>query len=657
METQNPAFHSLSLLLFFAAITTSAAALNADGLALLALKSAVTADPTSALSAWIGSAYATPSSPCDWPGVSCRLGRVDDLSLPGKSLSGYLPSELAALSALRRLSLPYNAFSGPIPPDLLKIPTLTYIDLSGNSLSGAIPPEIGTLAETLTHLDLSSNLLNGSLPPFLADFKSLSGTLNLSFNAFSGQIPPDFGRFSVAVSLDLRHNNLSGEIPQAGTLLNQGPTAFDGNPNLCGFPLKFPCAWDRSSELPSWSPNPNPSSSGNHAATAARRRTAVTISVLAAVLLISAAAVAALQWRMRRRRRRKSNGGFFDGGGGKEERLWEGSPPAAAKGDEDYFVAVDEGFQIELEELLRASAYVVGKSRSGIVYKVVVSSGGGGGPLPSAVAVRRLSEGVCAGWRRREFEAAAAMMGQVRHPNIVRLRAYYYAPVEKLLVSDFISNGSLHSALHGGGVGGLSHSAAPLTWAARLDIVRGAARGLAYIHECGHRKHAHGNVKSSKILLDEDLNPYVSDFGLARLVALSKKNGSNNNGSTDPIVHGFGSKMAAGARSGYMAPEAGEERQWMSQKGDVYAFGVVLMEVLTGRAAVAGLEGFVRGAFREERSLSEIVDPALLHEVHAKKQVLVVFHVALGCTEADPEARPRMRGVSESLDRIGGGGR
>ncbi|KAK1321284.1 Receptor-like serine/threonine-protein kinase [Acorus calamus] len=94
----------------------------------------------------------------------------------------------------------------------------------------------------------------------------------------------------------------------------------------------------------------------------------------------------------------------------------------------------------------------------------------------------------------------------------------------------------------------------------------------------------------------------------------------------------------------------------MSQKGDVYAFGVVLMEVLTGRAAAAELEGFVRGAFKEERSLSEIVVPVLLHEVHAKKQVLAVFHIALGCTEADPEARPRMRGISESLDWISGGG-
>lgn len=116
------------------------------------------------------------------------------------------------------------------------------------------------------------------------------------------------------------------------------------------------------------------------------------------------------------------------------------------------FVAVDDGFGMELEELLRASAYVVGKSRGGIVYRVVP----GRGP---AVAVRRLSEpddgdsdgsGSGSGWRRRRaFEAEAAAIGRARHPNVARLRAYYYAPDEKLLIYDYLPNGSLHSALHG----------------------------------------------------------------------------------------------------------------------------------------------------------------------------------------------------------------
>lgn len=114
----------------------------------------------------------------------------------------------------------------------------------------------------------------------------------------------------------------------------------------------------------------------------------------------------------------------------------------------EIYVTVDEGFGLELEELLRASAYVVGKSKTGIVYKVVVGRS-------SAVAVRRLSEGEEGEgdgdeWKkRRAFETEAMAIGRVVHPNVVRLRAYYYAPDEKLLIYDYIPNGTLHSAIHG----------------------------------------------------------------------------------------------------------------------------------------------------------------------------------------------------------------
>ncbi|PWA88226.1 leucine-rich repeat protein kinase family protein [Artemisia annua] len=164
--------------------------------------------------------------------------------------------------------------------------------------------------------------------------------------------------------------------------------------------------------------------------------------------------------------------------------------------------------------------------------------------------------------------------------------------------------------------GGPANPSPPLSWASRLKIAQGTARGLAHIHECSPRKHVHGNIKSSKILLDDDLQPFISE---ARI-------------------------------SGHKP----------SPKCDVYSFGIVLLEMLTGRSPDGGgldndgkgLESFVRKVFREERPLSEIIDPVLLQEVHAKKQVVAAFHVALNCTELDPEVRPKMRIVSDSLDRI-----
>lgn len=192
----------------------------------------------------------------------------------------------------------------------------------------------------------------------------------------------------------------------------------------------------------------------------------------------------------------------------------------------------------------------------------------------------------------------------------------------------------------------------------RLSIVQGAARGLAYLHECSPRRYVHGCIKSSKILLDDELRAHVSGFGLARLVAGGAHKAaaaqSKKLGGAACALRGGGGALA------YVAPELrtpGGAAAAATQKGDVFALGVVLLEAVTGREPTEGeggleLEAWVRRAFKEERPLSEVVDPTLLGEVHAKKQVLAVFHVALGCTEPDAELRPRMRAVAESLDRI-----
>ncbi|WOL12057.1 hypothetical protein Cni_G20821 [Canna indica] len=639
----------LLLLLLFC---SSAAALTTDGLALLALKSAVAVDPTGALSAWLDS----DDSPCGWTGVTCRLDRVSALDLPDRALSGYLPSELSLLSELESLTLPGNQFSGPIPAALAALRGLTELDLSSNNLSGPIPPELGQLT-SLAHLDLSSNLLSGSLPPSIAGLSHLSGVLNLSCNQLSGPIPLEFGDIPVDVSLDLRQNNLSGEIPQVGPLLSQGPTAFAGNPGLCGFPLKTPCPVPQQDPK---IPQPNPSLGLNPSDATARpiigekrRSPAGTVMILVVVVLVAVASIFVLQWQFRKRRsagegkdskNEKSSspsfGGTIAGGSAIEDRR-EGHAS-------EVYAAVDEGFGLELEELLRASAYVVGKSRNGIVYKVVVGRG------PSAVAVRRLSEnddvdappggGGGDEWRRRRaFETEAIAIGRAKHPNVVRLLAYYYAPDERLLIYEYIPNGTLHAALHGGP---LNPTAPALPWTARLNILQGVARGLAYLHEFSPRKHAHGGITSSKILLDDELRPHISGFGVARIVSSGQQK----------LAHSASKKLVSPrVAAGYLPPEARglAGASSLTQRGDVYAFGVVALEVVTGRSADAELEEWVRRAFKEERPLSEVVDPALLHEVHAKREVLAMFHVALGCTEADPELRPRMRAVVESLDRIG----
>ncbi|OMO57368.1 hypothetical protein CCACVL1_25803 [Corchorus capsularis] len=582
--------------------------LNSDGLALLALKAAIETDPTRSLSKWSES----DKTPCHWPGIACTRNRVSSIFLPDKGFTGYIPSELGLLDSLTRLSLSQNNFSKPIPAHLFNATNLIYIDLSHNSFSGSVPQQIKYL-KNLTHLDLSSNSLNGSLPESLVELKSLTGTLNLSYNYFSG------------------------------------------NPDLCGFPLgnlcpeaQNPRAFVNPEENPE---NPNglrPSFDDRNAEKRKEKNGSVAVPLISGVSVVIGA-VSVFVWLFRRKW--KSGEGKM----GKEKKEEGELQEFDEEGQKGKFVVMDEGFNLELEDLLRASAYVVGKSRSGIVYKVV--AGRGSGTVGAAVvAVRRLSEGD-ATWKLKDFEAEVEAIGRVNHPNVVRLKAYYFASDEKLLITDFIRNGSLHAALHGGP----SNNLPPLSWAARLRIVQGTARGLMYIHEYSPRKYVHGNLKSTKILLDNELQPYISGFGLTRLVSGTSKYASSItkklNSAPSIAAPAIGSRIST--TNSYLAPEARVFGSKFTQKCDVYSFGIVLLEILTGKLPDAGpenddkeLEGLVRKAFREEHPLSEIIDPALLTEVHAKKQVVAAFHVALNCTELDPELRPRMRTVSENLDRI-----
>lgn len=409
--------------------------LSSDGLSLLALKSAVDNDPTRVMTHWSES----DPTPCHWSGIVCTNGRVTSLVLFGKSLSGYIPSELGLLDSLNRLDLAYNNFSKTVPVRLFEATKLRYIDLSHNSLSGPIPAQIKSM-KSLNHLDLSSNHLNGSLPESLTELGSLVGTLNLSFNQFTGEIPPSYGRFPVHISIDFSHNNLTGKVPQVGSLLNQGPIAFAGNSHLCGFPLQTPC---EEIEIPNFvtakpelqKPNPSVISKDDDAKEKKQQITgSVTVSLISGVSVVIGA-VSISVWLIRRKR---SSDEYKT-----ETKATTVVSEFDEEGQDGKFVAFDEGFELELEDLLRASAYVIGKSRSGIVYRVVAA-----GSSSTVVAVRRLSDGN-ATWRFKDFVNEVETIGRINHPNIIRLRAYYYAEDEKLLITDFISNGSLYSALHG----------------------------------------------------------------------------------------------------------------------------------------------------------------------------------------------------------------
>ncbi|KAG6531211.1 receptor protein kinase-like protein ZAR1 [Zingiber officinale] len=740
-------FASICCIIHMIEMARRCASLSPDGLILLAFKAAVSDDPSSALAGW----SEDDDHPCLWLGVSCAnvtgfaYPRVVGVSISGKNLSGYVPSEFGDLLFLRRLNLhgnrlsralppqlfnasslhsiflydnlisgefpaaacnlprlqnldlSRNALAGPLPPDLRNCRQLQRLRLDGNGLSGVIPAGIWAEMVSLVQLDLSSNEFEGPIPPDIGELDSLSGTLNLSHNRFSGPIPTSLGNLPSTVNLDLQYNNLSGEIPGTGSLANQGPMAFLNNPGLCGFPLMVPCEAPASpeAEVPVRSQGEELGTTREEGRKGMRKGMIVLISAAdaAGVALVGLVVVCAY-WKAKDQEKDTAKLGGGDDGDVSKRRWcgWVWAPPGNEKGGgrssveeggeeeevsgggvEGELVAMDKGFKVDLEELLRASAYVLGKGGKGIVYKVVVGDG-------TAVAVRRLGEGGGGGGggKYKEFAAEVRAMGRVRHPNIVRLRAFYWAPDEKLLITDFISNGNLAAAIRG-----RSGQPSTVAWPVRLRIAKGAARGMAHLHDCGLRKFVHGDLKPSNILLDGDYNPYIADFGLLVLLSLTTSSSqvpSSSSSSATALIGGAlpftSSSFSGSSKSGlldrpnpYRAPEiraSAAAAARPSQKSDVYSFGVVLLEILTGKPPetapstsgeqlAPALVKWVRRGLEEARPLSELVDPVLLRDTHAKKEVMAAFHVALSCTEMDPDARPRMKTVSEELDRIGSG--
>ncbi|KAH7296832.1 hypothetical protein KP509_26G040900 [Ceratopteris richardii] len=425
-----------------------------------------------------------------------KLTQLRRLSLHNNRLTGTLPLELFNATALRSIFLQGNLISGEIPPQINRLTNLQNLDLSHNRFFGVIPDSIGDCGElhilvlannflsgyipdsigdnltALKELDLSDNHLSGPIPRNFGNLSSLQSTLNLSYNSLAGSIPESLGRLPYTVSLDFSHNNLSGRIPQEGSLADQGPGPFIGNPALCGLPLSRPCpVAPYVPPLPSIPKEDAPptvgpfgaemppanltrrSSLGTGAIIAIAVGDLVGISVVAVILIYFYWKTSICEDKCCRKKGESSEGGFSHGkgtcclrrgmlsGGAMTSEESEGSSDATKVGaDQGELVALDKGFSYELDELLRASAYVLGKGGLGIVYKVVLGNG-----LP--VAVRRLGEG---GTQRfKEFESEVQAIARVRHPNVVRLRAYYWASDEKLLIYDYIPNGSLAVALHG----------------------------------------------------------------------------------------------------------------------------------------------------------------------------------------------------------------
>ncbi|KAM3365198.1 hypothetical protein ACQJBY_015135 [Aegilops geniculata] len=541
-----------------------------------------------ALEKWVG------PDPCSgaWLGVRCSRGRVAGVFLDDASLVGSV-APLLGLTQIRVLAVRRNSLSGPLPPlDNSTSPKLRHLLVSHNHLSGG---------------------LNLSLPSLV--------TLRAEHNGFHGGLQalrlPMLRRFNVS------SNELVGEIPSS--LSGFPSSSFGSNVDLCSKPLPrcihaYNAVEDSASnattgvaQSPTAATN---TTSGRLSSSSDGRFSQLGMTALVAtgignavLIAISLAISVAMFIYMRRKLRpskddSKSSAALcFE----EEDKIRSGEDKCQKSGA---LVCFDGGEELRLESLLKASAEVLGKGVSGSTYKAVLEDG-------IVAAVKRLSALQFPG-RSKAFDRHMRLVGRLRHRHVVSLRGYCNSNGERLLVYDYLPNGSLQSLLQGNGGGGRTRS---LDWATKKGILFGAAQGLNYIHTFPARPAlVHGNVKPSNILLDERGAACISECGLMRYTA------SVQQSAPQPpelfLDRATAAVSSRGGWRGYAAPELTAPGARATQESDVYSFGMVLLSVVTAKGAADGGEEEGEG-----------------------EETMGMVKIGVLCTAEAPEERPRMAQV------------
>ncbi|KAM7277606.1 hypothetical protein ACFE04_004740 [Oxalis oulophora] len=671
--------------LLFLHIVVVATCLNDEGLALLSFQATIQNLPLS----WNSSA----DNPCAWKGIGCRDNKVVSLNLANNNLSGNLSPALGNLTSLHRINLRGNYFNGSLPVELFNAKGLQSLVLSGNQFSGQVPPEICYL-KYLQTLDLSRNLFNGSIlscltqcsrlkilvlsrnsfegslpdgigisltklqqlnlswnrlggeiTADLGNLSSLQGTLDLSHNLFTGSVPANLGNLPMRVDIDLSYNNLSGPIPQNGILEYVGPTAFIGNSLLCGLPLKNSCRIDPNSQPLAGNP-----SNRTHLSSC------TLITIVAGVIFGTCIVGGLVLYLYKTRCVSKGDKQYgFENNSiiGKDMLCFLNNDleMMSQNPEQCHFVPLDSQVNFDLEHLLKAPSFLLGKSALGILYKVVLDH-------VNTVAVRRFGDGGTQ--RYKEFQNEAEAIGKIKHPNIVRLLAYCWTVDEKLLIYEHIPNGDLATAIHG--KAGLS-SFKPLSWHIRLRIMKGVAKGLTFLHEYSPKKYVHGNLKPSNILLGENTEPKISDFGLSRLASITEEGSMRiEHEPMTPPTQGSPYELTPTrnpTESYYQAHEASKITK-PSQKWDVYSFGVILLELISGKlpliqvgSSEIELVRWIQLCIEVGKPLFDVLDPFLAREfLDKEEEIVAVLHIALACVHKTPEKRPSMKYVSDNLEKL-----
>ncbi|KVI08552.1 systemin receptor SR160-like [Cynara cardunculus var. scolymus] len=632
--------------------------------------------------------------------IPATLGRLPNLAilkLGNNSFSGNIPAELGNCKSLVWLDLNTNQLNGTIPPDLFKQSgfiaagyltgkpfiyikndgsnqchgagnllefggirledldrissrhpcnftrlylgvtqpnfnhngSMIFFDLSNNKLEGGIPKELGSMYY-LNILNLGHNDLSGPIPEELSGLKN-AAILDLSHNRLNGSIPNSLTSLSLG-DADLSFNNLSGTIPESAPFDTFPANRFSNNSGLCGYPLPL-CPKDLNGRS-----NSHKQSNRREASLAG----SVAMGLLFSLFCIFGVIIILVEMRKRRRKKAATaleayvdGGGNSYSGGGHASSAWK-------------LTSTREALSISLaafEKPLRKLTFAdLLEATNGFDNNSLIGSGGFGDVYRAqlkdntVVAIKKLIH--VSGQGDREFMAEMETIGKVKHRNLVPLLGYCKVGDERLLVYEYMKFGSLEDVLHDRKKGGIK-----LNWATRRKIAIGSARGLAFLHHNCIPHIIHRDMKSSNVLLDENLEARVSDFGMARHMSAMD-------------THLSVSTLAG--TPGYVPPEYYQSFR-CSTKGDVYSYGVVLLELLTGKQPTdspdfgdSNLVGWVNQ--HAKMRISDVFDRELLREDPSLEiELLQHLKVACACLDDRPWRRPTMIQVMTMFKEIQAG--
>eukprot|EP00268_Persea_americana_P003651 TRINITY_DN11117_c1_g1_i1.p1 TRINITY_DN11117_c1_g1~~TRINITY_DN11117_c1_g1_i1.p1 ORF type:complete len:1060 (+),score=125.79 TRINITY_DN11117_c1_g1_i1:99-3182(+) len=524
--------------------------------------------------------------------------RLQYLNISENPLASELPNNIWSSPSLQIFSASFCRLKGMIP-NFTGCESIYKIEIEGNSLAGSVPFDVGH-CQKLINFKIGKNDLTGIIPWELATLPSIQ-EIDLSHNSFTGSIPSAFDNCRNLENFNVSYNKLTGPVPSSGAIFKiLHPSAFTGNAGLCGEVLQRPCVSEAGTGDADIRQQP-------------KKSAGAIVWVMAGAFGIGLFLLIA-------------GSRCFHARYGK--RFGEEAKPGPWK------LTAFQRLNFTAEDVLEClsmSEKIIGMGSTGTVYKAEMPGG-------EIIAVKKLwgkqKETFIVRRKKGGVLAEVDVLGNVRHRNIVRLLGCCSNNESTLLLYEYMPNGSLDDLLHRKNKG--AHLVAD--WLTRYKIAVGVAQGICYLHHDCDPVIVHRDLKPSNILLDAEMEARVADFGVAKLIQ------------TDESM-----SVIAGSY-GYIAPEYAYTLQ-VDEKSDIYSFGVVLMEILSGKRSVDSEFGdgnsivdWVRSKIKSKDGVSEVLDKnAGASCALVREEMMLVLRVALLCTSRCPADRPSMRDVVSML--------